>query len=260
MSKASSAKSRAGRIDEPPFRLRPAKPKPRGGEAAAWSKALTTVLRYARQSRRKPTPAGAANGGGSGSRNQRCAVRITYSANKVRGQWRAHGRYIARETVTGNHREAGFGSAGEKLAPAETLAEWQKAGDPRLWKLILSPEFGAQLDLQRMTREVMARMERDLGTKLEWVGVAHFNTEHPHVHVALRGVRADGSALGMTRDYIRAGVRRHAAEVCTRGIGLRRVQPGLAAIGPMRWTSTPGLEPARATRTMASERFGLGRL
>jgi hypothetical protein len=35
----------------------------------------------------------------------------------------------------------------------------------------------------------MAEIETDLGTPLEWGAVAHFNTEHPHVHVALRGCR-----------------------------------------------------------------------
>jgi type IV secretory pathway VirD2 relaxase len=31
--------------------------------------------------------------------------------------------------------------------------------------------------------------ERDLGTPLEWVAVTHFNTEHPHVHLVVRGRR-----------------------------------------------------------------------
>ena len=68
------------------------------------------------------------------------------------------------------------------------LHEWQEGGDPRIWKLIISPEFGERLDLQRLTRDVMSRMETDLHTSLDWTAVAHFNTEHPHVHVALRGL------------------------------------------------------------------------
>ena len=50
-------------------------------------------------------------------------------------------------------------------------------------------------------------MEKDLGTRLEWVAVSHFNTEHPHTHVALRGVRDDGSVLDLPRDYIKSGIR-----------------------------------------------------
>ena len=29
-------------------------------------------------------------------------------------------------------------------------------------------------------------MERDLGTRLEWVAFDHHNTAYPHVHVAIR--------------------------------------------------------------------------
>ena len=81
-----------------------------------------------------------------------------------------------------------------------TLDDWQKSGDKRLFKFIISPEFGDRVDLERLTCDLMARMERDLATRLEWVAVSHFNTGHPHVHVALRGRRADGSALMLGRD------------------------------------------------------------
>jgi type IV secretory pathway VirD2 relaxase len=34
---------------------------------------------------------------------------------------------------------------------------------------------------------VMRQMEEDLGTRLDWVAVDHFNTGHPHSHVVVRG-------------------------------------------------------------------------
>ena len=37
------------------------------------------------------------------------------------------------------------------------------------------------------TRELMGRMERDLETRLDWVGVDHWDTDNPHTHVVLRG-------------------------------------------------------------------------
>ena len=37
------------------------------------------------------------------------------------------------------------------------------AGDERIWKFIVSPEFGEQIDLKRLTRELMGRIERELG-------------------------------------------------------------------------------------------------
>ena len=209
------------------FRIRPNRPHAGGkNEARAWSTALRTVLRYAGTSRRSSKAAN--NGSGARPRkqfNQRCAVRTMYSANKTTGQWRAHGRYIARESAGGaafcSGRNGIREGGGLAVDPAKELERWQSEGDPRLWKLIVSPEFGERLDLNQLTRDLMTRMERDLGTKLEWVAVTHFNTEHPHVHVALRGIREDGSALELPRDYVRHGIRAIAEDLCTRQLGHR---------------------------------------
>jgi hypothetical protein len=144
-----------------------------------------------------------------------------YSRNRTPGQWRAHGRYISRESAGGTSliQAAPNGEAGREAA--QVLESWQKAGDPRLWKLIVSPEFGDRVNLPALARNLMNRMEHDLGTRLEWVAVVHFNTEHPHVHVALRGIRDDGAPLDMERDYIRSGIRSRAEEICTLQLGLR---------------------------------------
>src|SRR5271166_1008077 len=47
--------------------------------------------------------------------------------------------------------------------------------------------------------------ERDLGTKLDWVGVDHWNTDNPHIHVIVRGKGDDGRDLVIARDYIGQG-------------------------------------------------------
>ncbi len=103
----------------------------------------------------------------------------------------------------------------------KTLGTWQTDGDPRLFKLIISPEFGDRLDLEAHTRNLMERMERDLGTKLEWTAIIHRNTEHLHVHVALRGIDENGAALRLPREYIQSGIRRHAEELATQQLGYR---------------------------------------
>src|SRR5208283_154309 len=80
-----------------------------------------------------------------------------------------------------------------------------------------------------------------LGTRLEWVATSHFNTEHPHVHVALRGIKADGSPLDLKREYIRNGIRSIAEDLCTRQIGHRNQLDAMEAerreIQPSRYTS-----------------------
>ena len=133
--------------------------------------------------------------------HQRCAVRVTYLNNKTRGQWKAHGRYLARESATfeNDAKAVGFSRESDAIDIAGQLESWQAAGDEQFWKLIVSPEFGDRVDLSRLTRGLIEHMENDLGTALEWVAVDHHNTEHPHVHVVVRGVRDDGEALRLRR-------------------------------------------------------------
>ena len=145
-----------------------------------------------------------------------------YAKNATRGQWKAHGRYIARENASqGRAAEAGFDATVRGLNIAARLDQWQSAGDERLWKLILSPEFGDKIDLIRLTRDLTKRMARDLDTPIEWVAVTHFNTDNPHVHIALRGVRVDGKPLRLERAYIKHGIRSIAEDLCTRQLGYR---------------------------------------
>lgn len=202
------------------FRLRPERPLRVHDETRAWSNAFKRIVHFARiTSRRKSSRQMAGN---TRAYNQRCAVRVTYTANKVSGQWAAHGRYISRESAAGESpRERAFGSAGADIDIPNTLGTWQADGDPRLFKLIISPEFGDRLDLEAHTRNLMEGMERDLGTKLEWTAIIHRNTEHAHVHIALRGIDENGAALRLPREYIQSGIRRHAEELATQQLGYR---------------------------------------
>jgi hypothetical protein len=87
----------------------------------------------------------------------------------------------------------------------------------------------------------MGRIEEDLGGPVEWVAVVHRNTEHPHAHVALRGVTADGTPLRLRREYVKRGVREIAEEFCTRQMGFRTSLDAAEAerreVGEARFTS-----------------------
>ena len=155
---------------------------------------------------------------------------MTYAANRVTGHWRAHGRYIARESASLQKQEAGFSAETTGVDIASKLLEWQEGGDPRLWKLIISPEFGERLDLQQLTKDVMSRVQSDLRSPLEWVAVAHFNTEHPHVHVALRGLDTRGEEFKLDRNYIKNGLRSVAQHFATVQLGYRTEQDATLAL------------------------------
>jgi type IV secretory pathway VirD2 relaxase len=210
--------------DEREIRLRPPKPRVRRNEGAAWSSGFRLLMHYARTSRNAGNRAAA--GGKTRSTpayHQRCAVRVTYLNNRTRGQWKAHGRYLARESATfeNDAKAVGFSRESNVIDIAAQLERWQAAGDERFWKLIVSPEFGDRVDLPRLTRGLVERMEDDLGTALEWTAVAHHNTEHPHVHVVVRGRRDDGDALRLRRQYVQNGIREIVEDLCTRQLGYR---------------------------------------
>ncbi len=115
----------------------------------------------------------------------------------------------------------GYGSGGHSVAISATLNAWQKGGDERMFKLIISPEFGDRMDLRKHVGDLMKQMEKDLGTKLEWVAANHYNTDHPHAHVAIRGMDDKGKSLEISPEYIAEGSRIRAQELATKELGYR---------------------------------------
>lgn len=86
----------------------------------------------------------------------------------------------------------------------------------------MSAEDAAEYDeLKGFTRRLMHQMEEDLGTRLDWVAVDHYNTGHPHTHVVLRGRDDRGKDLVIARDYLARGMRERAAEIVALDLGPR---------------------------------------
>ncbi len=133
----------------------------------------------------------------------------------------AHLRYIEREGVD---RQGGPGRAYGPMTDSPDTAAFEECGreDRHQFRFIVSPEDADQLDdLRTYTRHLMARMEADLGTRLDWVAVDHWNTDNPHTHVVLRGKDDTGKDLIISRDYIAEGMRHRAAELATEWLGPR---------------------------------------
>jgi type IV secretory pathway VirD2 relaxase len=215
----------------PKFRL----PKGKGGGKGAMREARhgSAILRYMHSIKlQSPTPKHARNKPkgkstpvrrpGAARYMQRAAVRMTYSRNQVAGQWGAYGRYITRESATMvNPLGQAFDATGQAVNAPAVMSAWQKAGDEHVFKFILSPEFGDRMDLRSYTRDVVVALERDLGTKLQWVAADHYNTDQPHVHLAVRGRDETGHTLRIPREYVRQQLRVRTSEVATKHIGLR---------------------------------------
>lgn len=133
-----------------------------------------------------------------------------------------HIRYLKREGVSESGKEGKlFGAHGE-LEKGEVNSipqDWEN--DRHYWRIIISPEYGGDVDLEAFAKEYVQGMERDLDTKLKWLGVAHYNTDKPHVHLLMRGKRDNGEDLILPRDYVSHGMRHRAEVILTRKLGVR---------------------------------------
>lgn len=134
---------------------------------------------------------------------------------------RLHLNYIQRDGVTREGEPGQLYDAEQDRADGKEFLE-RSAGDRHQFRFIVSPEDGARYDeLHSLTRRLMEQMEEDLGTRLDWVAVDHFNTGHPHTHVVLRGRDDLGKDLIIAREYLAHGIRERAAEIVSLDLGPR---------------------------------------
>jgi type IV secretory pathway VirD2 relaxase len=175
-----------------------------------------------------------------GSRRVIVKARYTRIVGGDLGAARAHIKYIVRDGVTRNGLPGHlYDAAHDEVDGSSFLARSEH--DPHQFRFIVSPEDSARLaDLKPFIRDLLAQMERDLETKLDWVAVDHFNTGHPHTHIVIRGRDDQGRDLVMARDYIAHGVRARAQGLITLELGpetdLERTQKLVNETGQERLT------------------------
>jgi type IV secretory pathway VirD2 relaxase len=170
-----------------------------------------------------------------------------------------HISYLKRDGVTRDGGDARIFDARSDVADERAFAK-RCEEDRHHFRFIVSPEdAGEMTDLRAFTRELLADVERDLGTNLDWIAVDHWNTDNPHIHVVVRGRADDGADLVISRDYISRGFRARAEERVTLELGPRserEIQSALEKeVEAERWT---GLD--RALRSTADEGAGIANL
>lgn len=131
----------------------------------------------------------------------------------------AHIAYLKREGVTRDGSPARMFDADNDRTDEQGFAERCK-DDRHHFRIIVSPEDAADLtDIREYTRDLARQMEADLGTRLDWVAVDHWNTDNPHAHMLMRGVDDSGNDLVISRDYISHGLRSRAEELAAIELG-----------------------------------------
>lgn len=238
--------------DDDRFRIRPSAPRNRQQKFV--SQILKEVSKAGGKAVRKPgARPGARLGRGhvaarfTGRSTQPGSRRVTIKTRLVNlkqagaRSTTTHLRYIEREGVG---RDGEPGQAYGSITDNADLAAFEERGreDRHQFRFIISPEDADQLDdLRRYTRTLMDRMEADLGTRLDWVAVDHWNTDNLHTHVVLRGKDDTGKDLIISRDYIAQGMRERASELATEWLGPRtelEIQQSLRReVDQERWTS-----------------------
>jgi len=188
-------------------------------------------------------------------------VKASFSRNGKKGAWTAHAKYLSRPGAQQEiARGLGFDSTREGIDMIATVKGWEKS-DELMWRFIVSPEDANRLNLRDHVRELVGQMEHDLGTKLEWVGIDHHNTDDAHVHLLVRGVRENGRPLKIDRQYLRSGIRTRSQEIATRELGPRPEREMLRAreqvVRREQWTEIDRAlqHKADANRVVSYEHF-----
>jgi type IV secretory pathway VirD2 relaxase len=133
----------------------------------------------------------------------------------------AHLRYIQRDGVTREGQPGQLYSADLDRADGKAFLA-RGEGDRHQFRFIVSAEDSVEYDdLKPLVRRLMERVEEDLGTKLDWVAVDHYNTGHPHSHVLVRGKTDRNKDLIIAREYMTTGMRERAAEIVRLDLGPR---------------------------------------
>jgi type IV secretory pathway VirD2 relaxase len=261
------------------LRVRPGRIRDRGVSPSRPKSFVGQVMRAAKRAGHVGDGFGRGKGGASRSRfgrGRRAALslslrstsrRVVMKARVVRhhgSRFRSaplskHITYLKREGVTRDGADARMFDATSDAVEERGFAE-RCENDRHHFRFIISPEDAAELgDLRAFTRELMSDVARDLGTKLDWIAVDHWNTDNPHIHVLIRGRAEDGQDLVISRDYISRGFRDRAAERVTLELGPRSerdIQSALEKeVEAERWTSLD-----RALRIAVDEGAGVADL
>src|SRR5258708_7832804 len=182
-----------------PGRVRPSNLSPRRvtGTAKNLLRLARLVSRSSPRSSRSGNAKGSARGSSTTSPFQRRAiVNVRYSNAKTPGGWKAHGTYVERESAKGRDVTDGklYGAENDAQTPhpdrlglaqehsLDSLAgQWQKAGDERIFKIIISPE-DPTVNFQHTASDMIARIHQHIRAPVAWPDVVPLTTQHPPAH------------------------------------------------------------------------------
>jgi hypothetical protein len=153
---------------------------------------------------------------------QRATVKTFYTSPDKLG---AHLKYVERDGAGKNEEKAKlFTSEGRNV---EDAAKEPDKKEERFWKIILSPENGADIEkikkygMEQYTKDFVDQIEKDTGQKYRWAAAVHYDTDNIHSHIIIRGTDYDGKDVKFTQNMIQQRMRGIASAIATRELGQR---------------------------------------
>ena len=218
------------------FRLKLGRPRDRGAGTAAKARGFVgEVLGASKRSGLGTLDLGGrgkggryGRGGGRGIGGRLASRRVIIKARIIQHQgsrYRAapmkmHLSYLRRQGATRDGERAEMFDR-DGAADHDAFAR-RCEHDRHHFRFMVSPEDAEQLkDLRATTQALMERAERELGTRLDWVAVDHWNTDNPHVHILVRGVADDGRDLVIHPEFLKRGFREIAEALVSLELGPR---------------------------------------
>lgn len=157
---------------------------------------------------------------------QRVIAKVSYhQVGGVRGLVRYASHDGPDEDGHEQEQVVGFSETADAVDGYAVTAVWREAEDPRYFHVIVSPQNGDRIaDMKTVIRPAMEQVQRDLGTRVEWIAYQHDrdkDAQGRHAHVIMRGVDRDGQELLIAPEYIRQGFAYRFSERVTKEIGPR---------------------------------------
>ncbi|MDQ3830553.1 MAG: hypothetical protein M3361_14870 [Candidatus Tectomicrobia bacterium] len=104
----------------------------------------------------------------------------------------------------------------DRNGPVDRQAFVQRARpDGHQLRGMVSLDAGDRVDMQRFLQRLMAHVEADLGSRVDWLGAVHHDTARVHAHVVIRGVLPNGEKLYLTKHYWAYGYKYRAQQTAT---------------------------------------------
>lgn len=202
-------------------------------------KDLNKLLRLAGGKRRRQSvapPSSFFKKSSASERRQLCMVKFNYGGG--RGGRSAHLEFINRYMRQLRKDDV---AVKPELFGNISHEEYKKRAAGRHYKWILSPETAMDAEaLKAFAKSFVARMERQTGRRYDWQAAAHTDTPHPHVHIVVNGVDADGNPFRFAPSFVRTVAREDAQDILTDALGGRTEEQIEAArdrrIAADRWT------------------------